>query len=398
MGARLVRTAAWGLALAAAAGGCAVATTRSETSSPAVFRAGAWPARSAARIVPVEAPRGLQGIRFEGFVRPALTDAEHQQIAQVVGEESMPRVRVEGDGSFIFRPKPGKAAPDGPSYFVYVSASPDADHLNIERTWFAYVPPVGAPRGTALLMPGLFGTPLSTLDLFTKRLHAQGWAVLRMMSQPSRFTERVTFDVDLNDLPAAAARIAADTDDRVAECGLAVQAAMSHIIGLNPELSKLPRIAVGMSGGAMTLPTVLAREPDKYAAAVIIAGGCDFFAILRETNYTYLVDSVHFRWAPSEPTPEQINSLDQAYLARAKLDSYFTADAIRGKPLLMLHADHDGAVPAHLGDLLWERLGRPERWVQTAGHEELFIKLPAQMDAIMQWISSHTNLAAARGR
>ena len=36
--------------------------------------------------------------------------------------------------------------------------------------------------------------------------------------------------------------------------------------------------------------------------------GCDFFAITRETNYAFMVDSVHYRWTPSEPTDEQIKA------------------------------------------------------------------------------------------
>jgi hypothetical protein len=382
--------------LAGAYAGCEPASAQGQ-SAPAAVQPDPWPAHVAAKIVQVDAPRGLSGLRYEGLFQPPPTDAERQQVEEVVGAERMARVRFEGDGSFVFRPRPGKAAGDGASCFVYISASERGEHLAIERTWFTYYPASGAARGTALLMPGLFGTPLSTLELFTKRLHEQGWAVVRMMSQPSRFTERVMYDVDLGEINAAAARIAQDTCDRAAECGLAAQAAMDRIVGTHPELAKLPRIAVGMSGGAMTLPTVVAREPDKYAAAVIIAGGCDFFAIARETNYVFLVDSVHFHWSPSEPDPEQVRALDAAYLERAKLDSYFTAESLRGKPVLMLHADHDGAVPAHLGDLLWERLGKPERWVQTAGHEELFIKLPEQMDAIMAWIDTHAK-ATAGGR
>jgi hypothetical protein len=54
--------------------------------------------------------------------------------------------------------------------------------------------------------------------------------------------------------------------------------------------------------------------------------------------------------------------------------------------MLMIHGDHDGAVPSAQGDLLWEQLGKPERWVQTAGHEEVFFKLTSELDGIMAWI------------
>ncbi len=359
-----------------------------------VIKPDAWPARRVARVFPVESPRGLSGIRFEGIFQPNPTAVELQQASDLVDAENAARVSFEGDGSFIFRPKAGASTAPGPTYFVYMSAEQAGDRIPIQRTWFAVHEPSGPPRGIALLMPGLFGTPLTPLDQFTSRLHAQGWVVVRMMCQPSRFTERVSYSVDLAHPETEIARVAHDTDDRVAECAYAAQAALAHVEESRPDLARLPRIAVGMSGGAMTLPTVLAREPDRYAAAVIIAGGCDYFAITRETNYTFLVDSVHYQWTPAEPTTEQVAALDAIYLAHARLDSYYTAESIRGKPILMLHADHDGAVPAHLGDLLWERLGKPERWVQTAGHEELFMRLPRQMDRVMAWIDAH----AAPGR
>jgi hypothetical protein len=337
-------------------------------------------------------------MRFEGAFQPRPDATELQQVADLLGPDNSQRAKFEGDGSFVFRPRPGKASDGGPDYFVFISAEDEGQTNQIQRTWFALYQPTAPIRGVALLMPGLFGTPVSTLEMFTTRLRAQGWAVVRMMSQPSRFTERVTFDVDLANIPAAAERIARATDDLAGECGFAVKAAFEYVGQQHPELANLPRIAVGMSGGAMTLPTVVAREPGKYAAAVIIAGGADFFAITRETNYTFLVDSVHFQWKPAEPTDDQIKALDAAYLARANLDSYHTADALRGKQVLMIHGDHDLAVPAHLGDLLWERLGKPERWVSSAGHEEVFMRLPLQMDRLMAWIDEHTRAAAPASR
>lgn len=386
------------LAAALPLAACAVGGPPATPASNPAIAPDAWPARLPGKVIPIDAPCGLAGFRFEGIFQPRPTDIELQQAAELVGAENMSRVRFEGDGSFIFRPKPGKPSGrlPGPVYFVFESAPPGAPVIPIQRTWFAYHEPSGPMRGVALLMPGLFGTPQAALDQITSKLRAHGWAVLRMMAQPSRFTERVSYRLDLGNPDTQVARVAYDTDDRVAECAYAARAALAHVGKLHPDVARLPRIAIGMSGGAMTLPTVLACEPEKYAAAVLIAGGCDFFAITRETNYTFLVDSVHYEWTPAEPTPEQVKALDAAYLAHSRLDSYHTAAAIRDKPILMIHADHDGAVPAHLGDLLWERLGRPERWVQTAGHEELFMKLSAQMDRIMEWIGSNTAKPAGR--
>jgi predicted esterase len=362
-----------------------------------------WPARVAPAAVAapegaagvvreLEAPLGLSPVRPSAAVRPGPED--RADAAALLGDGAHAG-RFEGPGSLVFRawePAGGgrPLSKDPPTYFVFVSARPGGGPdggAELERTWFAYFGPQGEhPRGLALLMPGLFGTPEPTLELFTRKLRASGWGVVRMMSQPSRFTERVTFEMDLKRARESMEPIARELDQRVAECALAAQAAMRHIAAGHPELAGLPRIAVGMSGGAMTLPTVLAREPEKYAAAVMIAGGCDFYTMTQESNYKYLISAVDYRWEPAPPDDDQRQRLSDLYLSLSRLDSYHAAPLLTGKPMLMIHGKYDGAVPARLGDMLWERLGRPERWVKEAGHEEVFMKLPAEVDRIMQWL------------
>lgn len=337
------------------------------------------------------------------FLKPAGEDLADSLL--IVGMDGTQRPIFEGEGSLIFRPirpipRPGEQepapAPEGAvEYFVYISGQATGDQppaLKLQRTWFGFYAPRGERvRGLALLMPGMLGTPEPIIDLYASALQKQGWGVVRMMAQPSRFTERVVFRIDSAEIGGSAARIAAELDDRVAECAFACQAAMAHAEGRVPGSTGLPRIAVGMSAGAMTLPTIVAREPEKYAAAVLIAGGCDYYMINEESSYRFLIGAMESKWAPQQPDDAQRKALDDAYLERAALDSYRTAAVLKGKPLLMIHGERDIGVPARLGDLLWERLGRPERWVQNAGHEEVFMKLPTQVDQIMEWLAAKTS-------
>jgi fermentation-respiration switch protein FrsA (DUF1100 family) len=85
--------------------------------------------------------------------------------------------------------------------------------------------------------------------------------------------------------------------------------------------------------------------------------------------------------------------VDAAYLAAAPLDGYHTAKVLRDKPVLMLHGALDRAVPAVLGDLLWERLGRPERESMQVGHEMLFLSVAEKLTEISAWLT-----AASEGR
>ena len=53
-------------------------------------------------------------------------------------------------------------------------------------------------------------------------------------------------------------------DERVAEGAYATKAALDYVHGLRPELVGKPVVLVGMSGGAMMLPTVYAYSPVSY--------------------------------------------------------------------------------------------------------------------------------------
>ena len=350
----------------------------------------------------LEAPLGLRQWRLGRELRPSAQDLADAGALFPGEQEPAPRVVWEGEGALGYRgikgdeitvsgrpPKSAlKATPPEPEYFVFVSGDREGDgeRVSIERTWFAYMAPKAErPRGIALLMPGLLGTPEPILDMFADRLRKQGWGVVRMVAQPSRFTEREIFTVDLTDPAASVAAISDEMNERVAEAAFAAEAAMVHVKRKHPELPD-HRVAVGMSGGGMILPTVVAREPEKYAASVIIAGGSNFFAMTDETNYKLMIGAVDYKWVPQPPTQEQRDQLYGMYLERAEMDSYHTARFIAGKPVLMIHGAFDGAVPSRLGDLLWEQLGKPERWVQQGGHEEVFMELPKRMDEIMAWI------------
>ncbi|MFZ4573965.1 MAG: hypothetical protein ACOYN0_06180 [Phycisphaerales bacterium] len=283
--------------------------------------------------------------------------------------------------------------------FVSGASLGEADgvlQVGLERTVFSLIEPGAGKtvKGVALLMPGLFGTPPGTLDGLTKALNSDGWCVLRMWAQPSRFTEIVNFEIDLSkDVEAQAGEIARATGERLSECAFAVQSAFDHVEKAKPELAKLPRVAIGFSGGALSLPTVVAREPDRYSAFVMVGGGADSFLMTLKTAYTF-VGGPKFTFVGEKPTNEQLLAFDRAYLERAPQDSYHTAALLKGRRVLMFNADGDTAVPAPLGNLLWERAGRPERVIHKGRHESLFFTLPAEFGRIREFLSRAAEKAA----
>lgn len=303
---------------------------------------------------------------------------------------------LEGPGSFIFQHSPDKRArvtdstPEAMLAFVSGRRG-QADSVIIERTWMGYYDSASEPaRGLIVMMPGLFGVPEPVNDRFTELCRQSGWAVLRLLAPPSRFTERVTFKIDREDIEGSARRIADELGQRAAEAAYAVEAGVEHVHGLRPDLVERPHVLIGMSGGAMVLPTVHARTAEQWDAAVMVAGGSNFLLINDESNYAPWVEAMHFDYGqPRLTSRAQREIFDQVaarYLDVAPLDGYHLAGQMRGKPMLMLHGSADRAVPAKYGDELWERLGKPERWVYPAGHELLFITLNAQTPRVLRWL------------
>lgn len=405
-----------------------------DISAPTLACDDAWPARwnpSATErhgvIVPLEVKVSKLGTRRLPGVPVTPTVEERSVFESLVRElagdlRSLPKLALEGRNSIIFVPSaggrkrdltnnfgfglgPGPAAgPDAELVFVFASgqrkAEPDGEAIELQRTWFAYYDPMGdeksardtsgraVARGVVLLMPGMFGTPEVVLDPLTLRLRASGFGVLRMLSQPSRFTERLIIRVDPADLEGSAREIGGIVNDRLAECAYAVQAAWDHVHQRREGTSVLPHAVIGISGGAISLPTVVARTPSLYRAAVLIGGGADFWLINERSNYQGMIDAVRTVWIGQAPTQELIGAFDVRLLKIARLDSFHTAAALRDVPTLMLHATADRAVPSPLGDVLWERLGRPERWVYPVNHEVLCLGLPAEFGKVLDWLAA----------
>ncbi len=275
--------------------------------------------------------------------------------------------------------------------------------VRIQRTWFAYYAPtvpdgqvseratLARPRAIAVVLPGIFGTPESAINPLIQSLRDRGWGVLFMLAHPSRFTEQSRFEFnEHSDIDALGARIAATVTDRAAECAYAVHAAVLHVRQTLPQGATLPVSIIGMSGGAMVLSTVVARDPEMFQSAVVIAGGADFLGIAMDSTYTGWINAVRVVNTSETRAAETDARLLRAYYRAATLDSTRTFGVLRTIPTLMIHANADRAVPAKFGDLAWTLAGKPERWTIGLGHELLFFSLPWHTDRICDWVIERT--------
>lgn len=360
-------------------------------------------------IEPVEGPLdSWVGVRLGKHHQLRAAEEERAAMDRLASGEpgaGLYRYRGEGPGSYVFvrrfedRAPESADNPDEPAaMFRFISAqraheTGGVPHLDIERTWFALYDPApnAEPRGVIVLLPGMFGTPEPVIHTTIRRLRGGGWSVLRMLSHPGRFTQKSSFEIDPSALEAAGADIASVFNQRAAEVAYSVDAAIDHTHTLRPELANQRHVLLGMSGGAMALPTVHARSPQRYDAAVLIAGGANFLRINMLSNYASWIDSVELSWTEGAPARAERERLLEQYLRHATLDAYHTAPLLEGKPVLVFHAARDKAVPAITGEQLWRRLGEPERWVFPVGHELIFGALPFQLDRMLTWLDEQTD-------
>ncbi len=386
----------------------------------------AWPARAVGEsagevareldgvIVGIEPPEGMRILGFDAQRQwgvSAPQSGAQNDAATLLGDfRKYASLSLERSGSMLV--EFNLAGPDSKSkrqdrasaYFKFVSAQ-DATPAGrprkvyeLQRTWFAFYDAAKTPenieRPVVVIIPGMFGTPEPVVNGLVNRLRLRGWPVLRMIVHPSRFTENRTIQVDAENFGPGINLVADVLCDRAAECAYATRAALRHVEQMRPELAGRGVVAIGFSGGAMAMPAVVALEPARYKGVVLVGGGCDWFLINERSNYASWIDALNVEFK-GDLSAEQKQAIDAAYLERATLDGYHTAAVLRQIPTLIVQGSVDRAVPSDLGDLLWERAGRPDRWLEAQTHEALFLTLPARYDAMIDWLSGKTQAPPA---
>src|SRR5262249_9522724 len=122
----------------------------------------------------------------------------------------------------------------------------------------------------------------------------------------------------------------------------------------------------GFSAGALAAPTIAARLHDRVSAMILVCGGANLLDItLRSTARR---SAVQITIAGRPLSGAHTRALAAQSLARVRLDPWHTAPYCADIPTLVVHGSTDRIVPADTGEVLWQRLGRPERWTCAGGH------------------------------
>ncbi len=191
------------------------------------------------------------------------------------------------------------------------------------------------------------------------------------------------------DLDQVAQQIAQRVDQALAGNAYAAQTCLDYALTQRPDLQNIPVVMVGFSAGALTTPTAAALLRDQLDAVVVIGGAANLFMVTQKSVFTD--GGIRVRCGTEKVPPATTDALSELYLKHTKLDPYYTAPMIAHLPVLQVHATSDDWVPAAYGEVLYERLGRPDQLTIGAGHELLFYFLPGKAEFIADWVERATS-------
>jgi len=316
--------------------------------------------------------------RDQGFVEWLVVQTLRSELTPV----------MTADGALV----PGeRVEPDDEGGARVESRTPRFRLFEGAETSFALYLPESSPRGLVVQMTNLAGNT-GWERRMTQSFRAAGWAVLSTF-MPDGWALASNQQIDATDDPEELGRrIAALVDDRLAEWAYGVEAVLEDLAIRRPELTQRPLVGIGSSVGAVAMPAVSARLERPFDALVLAAGGADTLEILRST--TMGIAASPLRWRDGRrPTTDAWRRIGAAYRDATRLDALHTARLLRGSPVLQLHADWDSIVPAATGELLWESLGRPERWRYRSGHVGLLVFwLPNESKRVVEWVDGAVSL------
>lgn len=173
------------------------------------------------------------------------------------------------------------------------------------------------------------------------------------------------------------------------------EAALAFVETRCPLVAGKPVVYVGISFGGIVGPTVVARLGDRVKATVLAGAGANLMGIANESD----IEGLDLVMTASDgkrimPGSENYRAISEMYLEKAAWDSYNTAPFLLGRPVLLVQGRSDTTVPSRYGDVLWERLGRPERWSAWYGHPLLIYFIGDHRKEIADWLERHVRESA----
>lgn len=134
---------------------------------------------------------------------------------------------------------------------------------------------------------------------------------------------------------------------------------------------------LGISLGGMVATAIAAAEPDLAATAICLSGG-DVADLVVTSSEDRVQRWRHWRHAADGVGDDHVR---QDVLQNLRHEPLRTAHAVATEKVLFVSGALDTVVPPRHQDLLWEALGRPQRFTVPFGHYSAFLVLPEVVEA-----------------
>ena len=239
------------------------------------------------------------------------------------------------------------------------------------------------PRGLAIILCGLGGMQHSSKTLGLELLR-DDWAVVYAYTVLNVPEYRMKVKLKGENPVDSAIEI---FDKKYCQVIAATKAIRKRMQNQFPSLKNAPLALIGISAGALNTPAVYHELQSEVDAVILVAGGANMFDIVQDGAFT------NWKFTDYEGntfTRSELQRMNNTYLNTISRDPYSLAPGLPLEKTLIIHAKWDAVVPAKNGDLLWERAGRPERWVYPSGHLGLFMTFGWHSRDIVQWLDDHT--------
>ena len=241
-----------------------------------------------------------------------------------------------------------------------------------------------APRGLAIILCGLGGMQHSSKVLGHELLN-DGWTVVYLYTVLNVPKYRMNVKLDSENPIASAIEL---FDTKFCQVVAATKAIRTRMEQQLPSLQSAPLVLIGISAGALNTPAVYHELYEEVDAVVLVAGGANMFDIVQDGAFT------NWKFTDSDGNKfsrQQLQTMNDEYLGTPSRDPFFLAPELPHDKTLIIHAKWDAVVPAKNGEILWERAGKPERWMFPSGHLGLFMTFDWHTADITTWLDSKLN-------
>jgi len=134
---------------------------------------------------------------------------------------------------------------------------------------------------------------------------------------------------------------------------------------------------MGISLGGMVATAIAATEPDLAATAICLSGG-DVADLVVTSSENRVQRWRHWRHDADGVGDDHVR---QDVLQNLRHEPLRTAHAVATDKVMFITGALDTVVPPRHQDLLWEALGRPQRFTVPFGHYSAFLMLPEVVEA-----------------